>query len=152
MSLRLLLRLEAVYLGLITAALLLMTDCVTWFHTHICIYTHSPPNPQTLSQGFSEWALPSPSTCILFQPKLPAASDSQITVHQEMIAIVGLPPPSYPNTAPQAPCLTLYEILSPLWENYTLQGHHKELLQVFTDGEAKICSAKECGKTHGNQN
>lgn len=29
MSLRVLLRLEAVYLGLITAALLLMTDCVT---------------------------------------------------------------------------------------------------------------------------
>lgn len=54
-SVRVLLRLEGGYLGLITAALLLMTDCVTWFHTHT--YTLTPPNhpasPRSLT-GFLE--------------------------------------------------------------------------------------------------
>lgn len=49
MSHRLLLRHEADYLGLITAVLLLMTDCVTWFHT--------PCKPQTVSLSFLEQEL-----------------------------------------------------------------------------------------------
>lgn len=106
MSHRLLLRHEAVYLGLITAVLLLMTDCVTWFHTHA--YTHTTQAPNTLSGLFGASASPSPCTCILFQPKLPAASDSQITVHTEMIAIRGLPPPNSTLPTPN-PCLMFSE-------------------------------------------
>lgn len=50
MSLRALLRLEADYLGLKTAALLLMADCVTWFHTHT--HTSPSPPPTTSLSGF----------------------------------------------------------------------------------------------------
>lgn len=53
------LRHEAVYLGLITAVPLLMTDCVTWFHTHMHIHTPLPRLPrhtQTLA-GFQSFSL-----------------------------------------------------------------------------------------------
>lgn len=69
-SARVLLRLEGGYLGLITAVLLLMTDCVTRFHTH----THTTQHPlthlqPTVSQGFLKLVLSSASTCILFRTR-----------------------------------------------------------------------------------
>lgn len=88
------LRHEAVYLGLITAVPLLMTDCVTWFHTHMHIRTPLPRLPrhtQTDSRRVSE--LFSHSTRILFQPKLPAASDSQIIGHTKWLLSEACPPP-----------------------------------------------------------
>lgn len=100
---------------------------------------HTAPNPlpPTLSQGFLELALPSPSNCILFQPKLPAAPDSQITVHREMIAIGSLSPPT--QSPPAHIRLMLSEMLRPLWANYT----PKEPLKQCTDVEANVLAAKE---------